>query len=76
MQYRDHEIVQAKDGIRWEVWDQAGYFVVSRPSQDACVAWIDKFFEFIKAKNHELPPHNGPSLHQRTRQRRCRCLDN
>jgi hypothetical protein len=57
MEYRDHFITPTPDGLRWQVADAYGRFIVSRPTQAAACAWVDRFHEFVETKNHELPPH-------------------
>jgi hypothetical protein len=71
MHYRDHYITPTRDGLRWQVSDADGRFVVSRPSQEACAAWVDKFHAYLEAKRHELPRSDTTqSLRQRWRARR------
>lgn len=70
MQYRDHKIAPTRDGLRWQISDRDGRPVVSRPTQEACTAWIDKFHAYLEAKRHELPQHNSATLRQRWLARR------
>lgn len=58
MHYRDHYITPQPDGARWQVFDPRGRFVVSRPTQQACAAWVDRYYALLEEKNHELPQSN------------------
>jgi hypothetical protein len=51
MNYRGFIITPAGDNAgRWFVRDSSGAVLVSRPSQEACTAWADRYLSYLQLR--------------------------
>lgn len=66
MMYREFHISPERNTTRWQIRDPQGAYLVTRPTQQACAAWVDRYLSYLdeRASNHAAgvatpPPWRG-----------------
>jgi hypothetical protein len=50
MNYRDFKITPERHTTRWQIRDPEGAYLVTRPTQQACAAWIDRYCAYLEQR--------------------------
>jgi hypothetical protein len=54
MNYRGHKISPERNTTNWQIRDERGAYLVTRPTQEACADWIDR-------RMNQLAPLGSPT---------------
>lgn len=55
MNYRDFKITPERHTTRWQIRDPEGAYLVTRPTQQACAAWIDRYCAYLDQRSSDNP---------------------
>jgi hypothetical protein len=48
MKYRDFHITPERKTTRWQIRDASGAYLVTRPTQQSCAAWVDRYQAYLE----------------------------
>ena len=50
MMYREFHISPERNTTRWQIRDPQGAYLVTRPTQQACAAWVDRYCDYLEKR--------------------------